>query len=248
MTGCTILLIAAPVVGLFLKESPERIGLLPDGAAKAVAVRGEVEGLTWREIRNGRTFWLIAAAFALTAASVQACIIHLSQLLLDGGASANVAAQAVSVAGFAVLTGRIGTGYFLDRLFGPHVALFVFANAALGIALLWTGATGLPAISGAFLVGLASGADMDIVAYLMGRYFGLRSLGTAFGFGFGAIVLAAGLGPLVMGFAFDHTGSYRTPLSGFFIAIAVAAAQVSRLGPYCFGVTRRAEAATVIQE
>jgi MFS family permease len=247
IAGCAILLIPMPVVGLFLKESPQRMGLLPDGASKAPAVRGESEGLTWPEIRNSRTFWLMIAACTLAAASVHACFIHVPQLILDRGASASVAAGAASVVGFATLVGRIGTGYFLDRLFGPYVALFVFANAALGIALLWTGIAGVPALSGAFLVGVGFGAEVDIIAYLMGRYFGLRSLGTAFGFGFGALVLAGGLGPLIMGFAFDHTGSYRVPLTGFFIATVVAAVQVGRLGPYRFSVTRQAEKRTVFR-
>jgi hypothetical protein len=39
-----------------------------------------------------------------------------------------------------------------------------------------------------------------------------------------------------MGFAFDHTGSYRVPLAGLFVAMVLAAAQVGRLGPYRFGV------------
>jgi hypothetical protein len=56
--------------------------------------------------------------------------------------------------------GRIGTGYFLDRHFSPYVAQFLFANAVLGIAFLWTGTTGVPALLGAFLVGLGFGAEV----------------------------------------------------------------------------------------
>ena len=82
---------------------------------------------------------------------------------------------------------------------------------------------------------------MDLVAYLMSRYFGLRSLGTSFGFGFGTLVLAAGLGTLVMGFGFDRTGSYRAPLAGFFIATLVASGLLSRLGPYRFALAAKAQ-------
>jgi len=55
------------------------------------------------------------------------------------------------------------------------------------------------------------------------------------GFAFGAFVIAGGLGPLVMGFAFDRTGSYRVPLAGFFAATIAAAVLATRLGPYRFG-------------
>ena len=88
------------------------------------------------------------------------------------------------------------------------------------------------------------GAKVDIMAFLMGRYFGLRSLGSTFGFAFGAFVIAGGLGPLAMGFAFDLTGSYRMPLAGFLAATLIAGALVTRLGPYRFDVIDRRRFAT----
>jgi MFS family permease len=248
IVGCAILTIPMPIVGLLLRETPERMGLLPDGgwgANASMSPARQLEGLTWREICRSGTFWLMIAAFVLMAASVHACIIHLPELFADRGASMKGAAVASSVLGLAVLVGRIGTGYFLDRYFGPHVALFIFVNAALGVAVLWTGSRGMPALIGAFLVGLGFGAEVDLIAYFMSRYFGLRSLGTAFGFGFGAFILAGGLGPLIMGFAFDHTGSYRVPLAGFFVATIVAATLMSRLGPYRYA-TRKADSETSV--
>jgi len=247
IAGGAILLILIPIIGAFLKESPRQMGLYPDGAASASEVKGELEGFTWHEIRNSGAFWLIIGTFTLLTASVQACIIHLPQLLMDRGASAGAAALAASVIGFAVMVGRIATGYFLDRIFGPYLAAFIFALAACAIALLWTGVAGVPAVVSGFLVGIGFGAEIDVLAYLTGRYFGLRSLGTAFGFGFGAMVLSGGVGPLIMGFAFDHTGSYRAPLAGFFIATIVAAALVGRLGPYRFTVAPKAQASMVVR-
>lgn len=248
IVGCAILIIPMPIVGLLLRETPERMNLTPDGVSGTPAellAHGQSEGHTWREIWHSGTFWLMIAAFVLVATSVHACIIHLPELFADRGASMKAAALGSSVLGLAVLAGRIGTGYFLDRYFGPHVALFVFASSALGIALLWTGSNGAPALLGAFLVGLGFGAEVDIIAYLMSRYFGLRSLGTAFGFAFGAFVMAGGMGPLIMGFAFDHTGSYRVPLAGFFVATIVAVTLVGRLGPYRYAV-QKAEGETIV--
>jgi cyanate permease len=218
------------------------MGLSPDGAVAGLAALGEAEGLNWREIWNSRTFWVIVVAFVLASAAITACAIHIAELLSDRGASPAAAALAVSTVGLALLIGRAGTGFFLDRYFGPHVALVLFSIAALGIALLWTAGAGAFARLGAFLVGLGLGAEVDIIAYLISRYFGLRSLGTSFGFAFGAFVLASGVGPLIMGFVFDRTGSYDAPLAGFFIAMITAAALMASLGPYRFAVTRTAGA------
>jgi MFS family permease len=250
IVGCAILAVPIPIVGALLKERPEQMGLMPDGDSELgalVPTHGQEEGATWREIRCSGTFWLMIAAFVLVAATVTACLIHLPELFADRGASTRGAALASSIAGVALLVGRVGSGYFLDRYFGRNVAIFIFANIAVGVALLWTGSTGVPALVGAFLVGLGFGAEVDIIAYLMGRYFGLRALGTAFGFAFGAFVLAGGLGPLLMGVAFDHTGSYRAPLAAFFAASLVAAALIGRLGPYRYGVERDAKCETVVQ-
>jgi len=238
LVGCATLTIPLAIVGTFLKDAPAEIGLLPDGASPADSPYSQVisrpNGVTWHEARRSGTFWLLIAVFVLLAASVHACIIHLPQLFADRGATAGTAALASSVVGVALLAGRIGCGYFLDRFFGGWVALVICVGAALGIALLATGGAGPVTLAGAFLVGLGMGAEVDIIAFLMSRYFGLRSLGATVGFAFAAFVIAGGLGPLVMGFAFDRTGSYRAPLAAFGVAAIAAAVLVTRLGPYRF--------------
>jgi MFS family permease len=239
LVGCAILVIPIPIVALLLRDRPAEMGLRPDGAiqnAAPAAAGGRPDGLTWDESRRTGTFWLMVAAFVLLAASVHACVVHMPELFADRGATPQTAAIASSVVGLALLVGRIGCGYFLDRYFGPYVALAVCGLSALGIALLWIGTAGLPALAAAFLVGLGMGSEVDIIAFLMSRYFGLRSLGTTIGFAFGAFVVGGGVGPLVMGLSFDRTGSYSVPLAGFFAATLVAGAFVARLGPYRFGV------------
>jgi len=239
LVGCAILVIPIPIVALLLRDTPAEMDMLPDGGIQTAAppaARDHPDGLTWDESRRSGTFWMMVTAFVLLAASVHACVIHMPELFADRGATPQTAAMASSVVGLALLVGRIGCGYFLDRYFGPHVALAVCGLAALGIALLWIGTGGVPALAAAFLVGLGMGSEVDIIAFLMSRYFGLRSLGRTIGFAFGAFVVAGGVGPLVMGLAFDRTGSYRVPLAGFFAATLVAAAFVARLGPYRFGV------------
>jgi MFS family permease len=237
IVGCATLTIPVPIVGIFLRDAPAKMALLPDGASAGVAppqTGGRQDGVTWREARQSGTFWLLIGVFVLLAASVHACVIHMPQLFADRGATAENAATASSVVGLALLAGRIGCGYFLDRYFGGRVAFVICMGAASGIALLWAGSTGAIALAGAFLVGLGMGAEVDIIAFLMSRYFGLRSLGATMGFAFAAFVIAGGLGPLVMGVAFDRTGSYRVPLAAFGVAAIAAAALVTRLGPYRF--------------
>lgn len=233
--GCAVLLVSAPVVATFLKQRPETMGLLPDGvklAPNAIAREGGDVGATWHEASRSSTFWLMVSAFFLVGASVHACVLHTAAILSDRGSTAQVAALATSVVGAALLIGRVVSGYLLDRFFGPRIAAIFFGGVAIGIALLWIGNSRELGFGGAFLVGLGMGAEVDIIAYLTSRYFGLRAFGEIYGYAFGAFALAGGVGTFLMGAGFDLTRSYRAPLAVFFTATLVAILLMTRLGPY----------------
>jgi cyanate permease len=208
--GCATLLISLPVVAAVLRESPGRSDRSPARVVPgATAVHGIVqdEGLDWREIWHHRTFWLMICSFVLAGASLHACVLHMPALLTDRGVSAGAAAAVSSLVGAALLVGRIGAGYLLDRMFAPRLAMFFFGAAAVGIGLLLGGVTGPSALAAAFLIGIGMGAEVDIIAYLMSRYFGLRTLGTAFGVSFGSYMVAGALGVFLMGAGYDVSHS-----------------------------------------
>jgi len=180
----------------------------------------------------------MTCAFFLVGASLQACVLHMPALLTDRGVSAQRAAVVSSIVGVALLIARIGTGYLLDRFFAPRLAMVLFGGASVGIALLWAGSAGEIAVFAAFLVGLGMGAEVDIIAYCMSRYFGLRAFGTLYGFGFGTFMLAGAVGALLMDMGFDLTHSYTVPLGALFFSILSAVGLMGRLGPYCYGARR----------
>jgi MFS family permease len=233
--GLLILVVSVPVVGLFLKETHEKMGVLPDGGTRVPSTatgQPSSEGVAWYDAWHDPAFWTMAGAFFLVGASVHGCVVHLVPMLTDRGITAERAALASSLLGAALLIGRVGSGYLLDRFFAPYVAMFVFIGAALGMLLLWSSATGGTAYLGAFLVGLGMGAEVDIIAYLTSRYFGLRAFGEIYGYAFASYALAGALGPWLMGLGFDRTGSYRAVLAGFLVATLLATVPMLRLGPY----------------
>jgi MFS family permease len=154
-------------------------------------------------------------------------------MLSDRNLGRQAAASGSSLIGAAVMIGRIGTGYLLDRTFAARLASILFALAALGIALLLLG-SGPAVFAGALFVGLGLGAEVDLIPYLASRYFGLRDFGKVYSTLFSAFALAGALGPLIMGAGFDRTRSYSEPLSGFLVATVLGAILMSRLGPYRF--------------
>jgi MFS family permease len=240
--GGAVLLISVPMVTIFLQNDPSDLGLEPDGVESAVsAVEGSasIEGLRWTEIWQSPDFWLMIAVFVLTSASVHAGVLHMPALLTDRGLSPGRAAMASSVIGISVVLGRLGSGYLLDRFFAPHVAMLFYGASAVGVGILWSGLAGSMALGAAFLVGLGMGSEVELMGYLVSRYFGLRSFATAYGYAFAAFMLAGALGALLMGWGFDHFHSYTVPLGGFCLAMMCAVALLTRLRPYRYGVENK---------
>ena len=54
---------------------------------------------------------------------MHAWLPHMPALLTDRGVSTQGAAMASAIVGIALLIGRVGTGYLLDRFFAPRLAL-----------------------------------------------------------------------------------------------------------------------------
>jgi len=195
-------------------------------AAKLAAGASVSEGL------HSRIFWIIVVELFLISVSQNGAITHLSALLTDRGIAAGKAALAVTAMGGAILAGRLFTGWLLDRYFAPRVAACLFALSALGTFLL-AGARSLPAgIGAAALVGFGMGGEGDITPYLLSRYFGLKSFSTLYGFSWTAYAIAGAVGPVIMGRAFDATGSYRALLLELAAVTLAAASLMLRLPRY----------------
>jgi predicted MFS family arabinose efflux permease len=235
VVGASILVITVPVLNKFLVERPDSMGLLPDGmphSLKASLRPVSDGGMTLTEAWRKPDFWLLLCAVVLVSASVTACLAHIAAILTDRGASAKTVALATSLFGAGVLIGRTGSGYLLDRFRGSRVTAVIFASAAAGIGLLRIEASQQLAFAAAFFIGLGQGAEVDIMAFLISRYFGLRAFGAIYGVIFAAFALSGGLGTYLMGVSFDVTGSYALMLAGFCIAAFIGAALMLRLGPY----------------
>ena len=94
-------------------------------------------GFTAREALRSGIFWKLVAAFALVALTTVGVMVHVAALLSDRGISAVAASTALSVGGVALLFGRLLSGYLLDKIFAPYVALASFVSALTGIVILF---------------------------------------------------------------------------------------------------------------
>ncbi len=185
-----------------------------------------VEGL------RSRIFWIIVCVLFLCSISQNGAIAHLSPLLTDRGLSPGNAAFAASALGGATLGGRLFTGWLLDRHFAPRIAFCVLSVAAVGTLILSSARSVLAGVLGAACIGIGMGGEADITPYLLSKYFGLRSFSTLYGFTWTAYAVAAAIGPVIMGKAFDLTGSYQTLLVELAVTTLIAAALMLLLPRY----------------
>lgn len=180
----------------------------PDAGNTASAV---LAGASRRHALASRPFWTIVVGFGAVSVACSSLVVHLVPMLRDAGLEAAVAARIASTIGIGVILGRVGIGYVIDRLFAPRVAATIFAITAAGCALLAVdGADRAPLA--AFLIGFALGAEVDLLAFLTSRYFGLRHYGFLYALVYAAFWIGIAFGPALTGRLYDHFGDYYLAL------------------------------------
>jgi MFS family permease len=218
LLGSAVLLIALPILLLFLKEA------LPQEAS---SIEGRTSGLGRREALLSGTFWLMMFVFILVSAIIESCMFYLEYLMTDRGISAQTAEFALSLLVPAGLIGCFVTGWLLDLFPAIRVVGITFAVVTLGIALLLVGVTSVSACLAAALIGFSDGAIMIAVPYLISLFFGIRSFGEIYSYLFFTTRLGSVLAPVLWWLGRTH--SDRLSFSLFLVAMLVAAVLLLRL-------------------
>ena len=234
--AATMVAVTIPLVWLLLKETPEEMGLQADGDDQPIRQtdngKQQAYGLAAPEARKTRSFWIMLIAFVGIGLGVNGLGIHLVPMLTDWGMAASTAALVFSVSGLCTIIGRVGAGYLADRFFAPHVAIAFSACAVCSILLMLAGVVGPAAFLIGVMLGLGSGGNPNIIAYLVSRYFGTRSYGELYGSIYGIHIIGSGLSPLVLGLGYDMMGSYTVVLVAYAGLIIAAAGLLLFLRDY----------------
>src|SRR5690606_10682231 len=134
-------------------------------------------------------------------------------LLQDKGYSAIEASQIFGAFGISLVAGRVLVGYLVDRLWAPGVAFVALALPALGCFILAAmGGNPLLVVAGVAMVGVGAGAEFDIAAFLIARYFGMRDYGRLFGLQMAVISGGICLAPTGAAFLYQSFGNYDAVL------------------------------------
>lgn len=210
--GC-VCLATIPITFLFFQERGLQQTLSAGGPS-------ERSGMSLAEAVRTAGFWKIGIGIFFLILGMGSCLVHFVPLAIDVGVPPVVAGRMFAVIGFSMLLGRVLIGALLDRLNPILVATVALALPALGCYLLFAPLISIvtSATVAAFLMGFSAGAEVDILAFLVARYFGLRSYGAIYGCELAFFALGSGTGGLLTGYVRDVTGSYQPALiAGIFV-------------------------------
>ncbi len=225
-----ISLVAFILVYFFLAEPP--IDERQDQTSSPLTTNG----IDLASAAKAYRFWVLMVAFFLVSMAIGGTIPNLFPLLTGNGLSSARAASILGLLGLSVIFGRLIAGVLLDRIWAPAVAAFMLILPALAAVILSQAEiSNSQVVLAVVLVGVAAGAEFDLIAYLVSRYFGLAHYGKIYSMVYCSFFLASGIAPPTFGYFYDVQGSYSIIMlcaAGLFIVGALMLLSLGRYPDY----------------
>ena len=217
VTGWVLLIVPAII---FIRTSPESIGLLPDGDTSDGApnddskVKESHSEFSWtvREATRSRTLWFLI--FAGSAQSLVGTGVAFQQvsIMTSKGMTIGAAAGVFGIMAPTAIAGQFLAGY----LAGRYPVRYLIAAGQVGIVAAMIMLLGSSDLWHAYIYGAILGTVMGFLMNLnhvvWPNYFGRRHLGSIRGITNFGTMSAAAIGPLPLALSLDITGSYAVGL------------------------------------
>jgi MFS family permease len=228
LAGSLILAIGIPLILLVIKDTPQEMGLFPDGenisrlainvttreVSPATSPKAQQAGLSTQLKRW--PLWLIILSFSIVSMANAAITQHEFSFVTDIGIPSTIAASAL---GFTMGLGGIGgfiSGYMADRISRRYVSGIFLLISIIGVVILMHASNITSLWLFVVVFGLASGVPGILLPLVISDIFGSAKLPVVFGFVNILFTIGFAAGPPLAGFIFDIAGSY-SPV--FFVAI-----------------------------
>lgn len=239
--GGTVFLLGMPVLLAFLRSARD---LHLNGASpEQVALAPMPPGMDFPRALRHPHFWMLSASAMLIGGGVAGLIVHFVPMGISRGIAPVDAAAIGGLIGMSAIVGRLITGSLMDHCPARLVGGCVFLLPVAACILLAPGGGAAPLmISAAIIIGLATGAEFDVLAILVSRYLGMRAYAAIYGQIAALFGIGVGFGPTIGGALFDMFGTYQPMLWFLAMLFAIAAILLFLLGPAPDWSDRRAPA------
>jgi MFS family permease len=220
----------APLAALVVRRSPESCGMTADGdrvvVVDAAARARELEGTTWQDALTTPAFWIFALGAALYGLVASGIGLFNESILAERGFGPDVYYRSLIVTALTALAGNFLGGWLSSRAPLGHLLALSLGTLAGGLLALPHLRTESHVAVWATLMGLGGGLVMVIFFSVWPRLFGRRHLGRIQGAAQALTVVASAIGPLLLAWCVDWTGSYAAMfriLAAVIAAIGIAA-------------------------
>ena len=208
--GISTWIIMVPALYILAWNSPESVGLRPDGANKSDSIQNdlkEIEGLNLSEAIKERSFYILSAMWFGMAMLVTTLHFYQVTILTSQGITTEFAAGIFSVSAVAMVLFMPFVGKLFDNYPTKYILALGLTINSISLLFITFANNELFAIIYAIFFGINNAISMTMFGYIWPRYFGRRHLGSIQGTGQMIGVIGASLGPLPVGFAIDYIGS-----------------------------------------
>jgi MFS family permease len=229
-----IALVVLPLVLALTRDRPESMGTTVDGLPAedaGVADKRETTGYSLLETIRIPHYWILVLSLLLIGIAIQGVQVNMVPLLKTHGMNSDLATSVASSLWIAIVFGRVSTGYFMDRFFAPRVAMCYMVAPVIGLILFATQSGTAISYTGAICMGLAAGAEIDVIAYLVSRYFGLKQYSRVYGTFYATYGVAAAIGPWGASVISTKAGNNYAPAMWWGVVLVVIGTLLMALLP-----------------
>ena len=226
--GIGALVVSLPIVVLLFNENPEA------GSGKANSTAPDTSwGMTRAQALRDYRFWVLGCVLFITVFVIVGLLSNFERIMVARGLARADIAGIAAIMGLTVIVGRLLVGVLIDRFWAPGVAsvfivmpIIAMLLMKYGVPSMWTG------IVIGIAIGLAAGAELDMLAYLTGRYFGPAHYPAVFGGIFAFFTVGAGIAPPLFGAGAAAWQGYGMVLNGSIGLLILSIILYLSLGKY----------------
>ncbi len=233
LSGLGLIVVGVPLA-LFVKRSPESMGMLPDGVPAEVSADPKIRAasdaprlasptfdgdFTLKQAMHTSTFWMIILATTTRVAVYNAITVHFIPIMVWRGISEQRAAVLLATMALMSLPCHLLVGWMADQVSKPRLMGICMSIGAASVFFLAYG-DGEWALWAFTLLFTFMEAIFPVGWATVGDFFGRKSFATIRGTMSFFYLWGPALGPVITGAVYDRYQSYA-PLMSAFIALSL---------------------------
>ena len=220
---------------LFIRRSPEDLGLFPDGRdpgrdlernddiSDAKGTNQAEESWTLGEALRTKELWLMLIGFNTAGLAFSGVMIHYYPYMQAKGIDSDIAAGSMTVYAFFCAVVKVPWGLLAEKIPVRYCIMSVYLGCAVGLTILIYSRSTLFYFLYAAVYGISIGGIMVVREVLFADYFGREFIGTIRGMLMPLNLISMAGGPVFAAWLYDRTGSYQLPyyvfLGGFLVGV-----------------------------